>query len=158
LGIFIASVVACGEKTGSTRSTETEASTGGAASSTVAVVTTGTETDPSSTTGNPFCNRFPSTPCGDYIGALACCEVETLQDEAGAFLTEDCYEYVQTAPGECGALVNASLVCLTALPCEDLLAFRALYKAGDPAWKTAACAQQVQAAIAADCAEWWSVG
>ena len=73
-------------------------------------------------------------------------------------MTEDCYEYAQTAPGECGTLLNASLVCLTALPCADLLAFRAAYKAGDPAWKTAACGEQVQAAIAADCADWWTVG
>jgi len=171
-GVFIALAVACGEKVGATQSTETEASTGGASSSTQAMVTeastdgassstmvtTGTGDDAGNTTGNPFCGRVPSTPCGDYIGALACCGVETLQDEAGAFWTEDCYEYAQTAPGECGALLNASLVCLTALPCEELLAFRADYKAGDAAWKTAACGEQVEAAIATDCADWWTVG
>jgi hypothetical protein len=151
-------VVGCGEKQGTTQSTEADGTTGVVSSSTDAIGTTGTEMSTTiDATGNPICQAIPSTPCGDYIGALACCGVESVDDEAGAFLTEDCVAYIEAAPDECGALVTASLVCLRPLPCADLLAFRAAYEAGDEAWKTDVCGEQVKAAMAATCAEWWAV-
>ena len=157
LGLIFSSVFGCGEKQGST--TETEISTGGVSSPPVPTETAVTDmtTINTGTTGNPVCQAIPSTPCGDYIGALACCGIESVDDEAGAFLTEECNAYTKTAPGNCGALVTAALVCLRPLPCEELLAFRASYEAGTGAWKTSACSEQVKAAVATNCADLWAV-
>lgn len=128
----------------------TSDSTDGENASTSVIVT--------STTGEDLCMHAPSTACGDYIGALVCCGVIDGDGEAGAFWTESCHEYTQSAPGDCRALLEGALVCLTALPCGELLEFRAAYTAMDATWKAGTCGAEVQAALAAGCTDWWSVG